>query len=126
LTCFIFCRINGLWICETYRHVCMYVCPDCDLLWLCTATQICGIVPQNIASKTGENRNTGMKTCPIATLSTTNSTLTDLGLSPGLCVRLVTSYLRHVIACKVLLSNLGCKQSCARFYQNRPQSVYFL
>jgi hypothetical protein len=26
LTCFILCRINGLWIYETYWHVCRYVC----------------------------------------------------------------------------------------------------
>jgi hypothetical protein len=33
---------------------------------------------------TGENRSTGRKTCPSATLSTTNPTWTDLGLNPGL------------------------------------------
>jgi hypothetical protein len=31
-----------------------------------------------------ENRSTREKTCPIATLSTTNPTWTDLGTNPGL------------------------------------------
>jgi hypothetical protein len=34
---------------------------------------------------TGENRSTRGKTCPSATLSTTNPTLTDPGSNPGLC-----------------------------------------
>jgi hypothetical protein len=33
---------------------------------------------------TGENRSTGGKTCPSATLSTTNPTWTDPGSNPGL------------------------------------------
>jgi hypothetical protein len=33
---------------------------------------------------TGENRTTRGKTCPIATLSTTNPTWTDPGSNPGL------------------------------------------
>jgi hypothetical protein len=33
---------------------------------------------------TGENRRTRGKTCPIATLSTTNPTWTDPGSNPGL------------------------------------------
>jgi hypothetical protein len=33
---------------------------------------------------TGGNRSTRGKTCPSATLSTTNPTWTDLGLNPGL------------------------------------------
>jgi hypothetical protein len=33
---------------------------------------------------TGENRSTRGKTCPSATLSTTNPTSTDLGSNPGL------------------------------------------
>jgi hypothetical protein len=33
---------------------------------------------------TGENRRTRGKTCPSATLSTTNPTLTDPGSNPGL------------------------------------------
>jgi hypothetical protein len=33
---------------------------------------------------TGENRSTQKKTCPIATLSTTNPTWTDPGSNPGL------------------------------------------
>jgi hypothetical protein len=33
---------------------------------------------------TGENRNNLGKTCPIATLSSTNHTWTDPGLNPGL------------------------------------------
>jgi hypothetical protein len=33
---------------------------------------------------TEENRNTRGKTCPSATLSTTNPTLTDPGSNPGL------------------------------------------
>ena len=34
---------------------------------------------------TGKNRSTARKTCPSATLSTTNLTLTGLGFEPGLC-----------------------------------------
>jgi hypothetical protein len=33
---------------------------------------------------TGDNRSTRGKTCPSATLSTTNTTWTDLGSNPGL------------------------------------------
>jgi hypothetical protein len=33
---------------------------------------------------TGENRSTRVKTCPIATLSTTNPAWTDKGSNPGL------------------------------------------
>jgi hypothetical protein len=33
---------------------------------------------------TGENRSTRGKTCPSATLSTTNPTITDPGSNPGL------------------------------------------
>jgi len=34
---------------------------------------------------TGENWRTQRKTCPSATLSTTNPTWTDPGTNPGLC-----------------------------------------
>jgi hypothetical protein len=34
---------------------------------------------------TGENRSTRVKTCPNASLSTTNPTWTDHGSNPGLC-----------------------------------------
>jgi hypothetical protein len=45
---------------------------------------------------TGENRSTRGKTCPSATLSTTNPTWTDPGLSPGLRgERLATNRLSH-------------------------------
>jgi hypothetical protein len=37
---------------------------------------------------TGEDRNTWGKTCPSATLSTTNPTWTDLRSNPGLTKRL--------------------------------------
>jgi hypothetical protein len=54
-----------------------------------------------------ENLSTRSKACSIATLSTTNSTWTDLGLNLGLCgLRLVTNHLRHVTANKVQW-NLG-------------------
>jgi hypothetical protein len=43
---------------------------------------------------TGENRSTRGKTCPNATLSTTNPTWTDPGTNPGLCgERPATNYL---------------------------------
>jgi hypothetical protein len=45
---------------------------------------------------TGENQVTWRKTCPSATLSTTNPTWTEPGSNPGLCdERLVTNSLRH-------------------------------
>jgi hypothetical protein len=48
-----------------------------------------------------ENLSTERKTWSIATLSTTNSTWTDLGLKQGLCgLRLVTDHLLHVTAAK--------------------------
>jgi hypothetical protein len=36
---------------------------------------------------TGENRSTREKTCPSATLSTTNPTRTDMGTNPDLLVK---------------------------------------
>jgi hypothetical protein len=43
---------------------------------------------------TGENRSTRGKTCPSATLSTTNPTWIDLGSNPGLrCERPTTNRL---------------------------------
>jgi hypothetical protein len=53
---------------------------------------------------TGENRSTWRKTCPSATLSTTNYTWIDLGVNPGLCVeRLATNCLSHSMAmCTIL------------------------
>jgi hypothetical protein len=46
-----------------------------------------------------ENRRTRRKTCPSATLSTTNPTWTDLGVNPGLCgERPATNCLSHVTA----------------------------
>jgi hypothetical protein len=47
---------------------------------------------------TGENRNTGRKTCPSATLSTTNPTWTDPGLRGE---RPATNRLSHGTAQKV-------------------------
>jgi len=45
---------------------------------------------------TGENRRTRRKTCPSATLSTTNPTWIDLGANPGLRgERPATNHLRH-------------------------------
>jgi hypothetical protein len=45
---------------------------------------------------TGENRSTLRKTCPSATLSTTNPTWTDPGSNPGLCgERSETNRLSH-------------------------------
>jgi hypothetical protein len=45
---------------------------------------------------TGENRSTGGKTCPIATLSTTNPTWTDPGSNPDLRnERTATNRLSH-------------------------------
>jgi hypothetical protein len=45
---------------------------------------------------TGENRSTRGKTCPSATLSTTNPTRTDPGSNPGLRdERLTTNRLSH-------------------------------
>jgi hypothetical protein len=45
---------------------------------------------------TGENRSTLEKTCPNATLSTTNPTWTDPALNPGLCgERPATNRLNH-------------------------------
>jgi hypothetical protein len=45
---------------------------------------------------TGENRSTRVKTCPSATLSTTNPTSTDPGSNPGLRgERLATNRLNH-------------------------------
>jgi len=45
-----------------------------------------------------EALTTGKKTCSIATLSTTNSTWTDLGLNQGLFgFRLVTNHLLHFL-----------------------------
>jgi hypothetical protein len=45
---------------------------------------------------TGENRSTRRKTCPSATLSTTNPTWTDPGSNPGLSgERPVTNRLSH-------------------------------
>ena len=50
---------------------------------------------------TGENRSTGRKTCPSATLSTTNLTSTELGLNPGLSdYRPATNRLSHDTALK--------------------------
>jgi hypothetical protein len=48
---------------------------------------------------TGENRRTGRKTCPSATLSTTNPTWIEPGANPGLRVeRSATNDLRHGMA----------------------------
>jgi hypothetical protein len=45
---------------------------------------------------TGENRSTLRKTCPTATLSTTNPTWTDPGSNPGLrCERPATNRQRR-------------------------------
>jgi hypothetical protein len=49
---------------------------------------------------TGENRSTRRKTCPSATLSTTNPTWTDPGSNPGLRgERLATNRLSNGTAC---------------------------
>jgi hypothetical protein len=53
---------------------------------------------------TGENRSTRGKTCPSATLSTTNPTWTDPGSNPGLRDgRPATNCLRHDTAIKSML-----------------------
>jgi hypothetical protein len=53
---------------------------------------------------TGENRSTPGKTCPSATLSTTNPTWTDQGSNPGLRDgRPATNRLSHGTACIVAL-----------------------
>jgi hypothetical protein len=50
---------------------------------------------------TGENRSTGRKTCPIATMFTANPTWTDPGSNPGLrCQRPSTNRLSHGTAPK--------------------------
>jgi hypothetical protein len=46
-----------------------------------------------------ENWSTGRKVCPTATFYTTNSTLTGVGLKPGLhCENAVTNCVNHSIA----------------------------
>jgi hypothetical protein len=47
---------------------------------------------------TGENRSARAKTCPNATLSTTNPTGTDLGSNPANCLSHGTADLKFVIA----------------------------
>jgi hypothetical protein len=58
----------------------------------------------------GENRSTRGKTCPSATLSTTNPTLTDPGSNPSLRGgRPATNRLSHGMAgmsCKVIVQTL--------------------
>jgi hypothetical protein len=55
---------------------------------------------------TRENRSTRRKTCPSATLSTTNPTLTDPGSNPGLRgERPATNRLSHGTAEDVLGEN---------------------
>jgi hypothetical protein len=56
---------------------------------------------------TGENRSTRRKTCPSATLSTTNPTWTDRGSNPGLrCGRPATNRLSNGTALHMQLSLL--------------------
>ena len=63
---------------------------------------------------TGENRNTRGKTCPIATLPTTNPTWTDPGLNPDLRGEMpVTNRLSHGTAYR----HLGYWRS--RYHLNR-------
>jgi hypothetical protein len=54
---------------------------------------------------TGENRRTRRKTCPSATLSTTNPTWIDPGANPGLRgERPATNDLSHGTACRNVIS----------------------
>ena len=56
---------------------------------------------------TGENRSTRAKTCPSATLSTTNPTLTDSGSNPGLRDgRPATNRLSHGTALHIFIKRL--------------------
>jgi hypothetical protein len=51
---------------------------------------------------TGENKNTGLKTCPTTNLPTINPTLTGLRAIPGHCSeRPVTNHLNHDTTCDV-------------------------
>jgi hypothetical protein len=60
---------------------------------------------------TGENRRTRRKTCPSATLSTTNSTWTALGANPGLSSEMpVINSL-----CTVLISMPSCWEQAKRW-----------
>jgi hypothetical protein len=58
---------------------------------------------------TGENRRTRRKTCPSATLSTTNPTWTDQGANPGLLGdRPATNDLSHGTVTTCVLHLLTC------------------
>jgi hypothetical protein len=51
---------------------------------------------------TGENKSTGLKTCPTTNLPTINTTLTGLRANLGhCCKRLVTKHLNHDTTCDV-------------------------
>jgi hypothetical protein len=57
---------------------------------------------------TGENRSALGKTCPSATLSTTNPTWTDPGSNPGLCGgRPATNRLSHDTAISSSFSSVS-------------------
>jgi hypothetical protein len=70
---------------------------------------------------TGENRSTRGKTCPSATLSTTNPTWTDPESNPGLRgERPATNRLSHGTAHRVWLHVTGTQQLywlCELFFQ---------
>jgi hypothetical protein len=64
----------------------------------------------------GENRSTRGKTCPSATLSTTNPTWTDLGSNPGLRGRRpAANHMSHGTALGGCLVRY-CSFSCLELY----------
>jgi hypothetical protein len=70
---------------------------------------------------TGENRSTRGKTCPSATLSTTNPTWTDPGSNPGLRGgRPVTNRLSHGTA-----KRNGLRKSSIQFNMTFAQRTLF-
>jgi hypothetical protein len=77
---------------------------------------------------TGENRSTrGGKTCPSATLPTTNLTWTDPGSNPGLCgerpaTNLSTSYLIVVFSTYIRASKCSFSKRYFQASINRRRS----
>ena len=72
---------------------------------------------------TGENRSTGRKTCPSVTLSTTNPTWTDQGLSPGLLKARPVPLITPAVG-RVTLNNHKYAQSQCVWRQAISVTVY--
>jgi len=115
---------------HTHTHTHTSLCPSCCMLF--NDTSIARITKHQWRTKeqawitggmilTGENWSIWRKTCPTATLTSTNPTNTGLGQNPGLCSQRLPrlTYTKLNYHDVIMVTNSDCQLTCVKEEQSQ-------